>query len=235
MVAAPIDSAAVAGALAGAASGWLSTNFPGMDPATLERAAQVIGSLPVIALIAIWELVGKGLGKFLPGVEVKLGPFWKQYKAILNPILGLAFGTLGGNPVLGLIASGLWSLPSGAVKALAGPSTPAGRARAGMGVILAVFLLCLPAASVAATKAAAPAPVAKQFPLTFQGGLGAQFSLQSALSGQRTVPYIWAHATYPMRDLWILRARLEQPLQREPLTSKLGPMVTRLEAGVSFP
>jgi hypothetical protein len=239
MVPAPIDSAAVAGALAGTAASWLSTTFPGMDAETLAKVASVLGSLPVIALIFLWEMVGKGLGKFLPGVEAALGPFWAKYKIFLNPILGLIFGTAGGNPVLGLIASGVWSVGGGAVKVIAGPSTAAGRARAGMGVILALFLL-LPATSSAAEKIVAGPFAGKTvltnaFPLTFQGGLGAQFLLQSALSGQRTVPYLWGHVTYPIRDRWILRARLEQPLQREPLTRKLGKMVTRVEAGFSFP
>jgi hypothetical protein len=229
MVAAPIDSAAVAGALAGTAAGWLSTTFPGMDPETMTKLATLLGSLPVIAAIFLWETGGKLVGRWFPGLGLVLGPFWAKYKILLNPLLGLVFGTAGGNPLLGLIASGVWSVGGGAVKAVAGPSTAAGRARAGMGVVLLGALL-LPSVASAAT----PYTVAN-FPFVWQGGLGAKAALQSSLSGQRTLPYAWAHMTFPVRNRWILRARLEQPLQREVLTNRLGKCDARLEAGFSFP
>jgi hypothetical protein len=229
MVAAPIDSAAVAGALAGAAASWLSTTFPGLDAATLDKLAALLGSLPVIAAIFLWETGGKLVGRWFPGLGLVLGPFWSKYKILLNPLLGLVFGTAGGNPLLGLIASGVWSVGGGAVKVMAGPSTAAGRARAGMGVVLLGALL-LPSVASAAT----PYTVAN-FPFVWQGGVGAKIALQSNLSDQRTTPYLWAHMTFPVRNRWILRARLEQPLQRVPMKNRLGKMEARVEAGFSFP
>jgi hypothetical protein len=242
-VAAPIDSAAVAGALAGAAAGWLNTTFPGLDSVTLGRLSVLLGSLPVIVLIWLWETVGKGLGKFLPGLEVSLGPFWAKYKVILNPILGLIFGTVGGNPLLGLLASGVWSVGSGAVKAAAGPSTAAGRARAGMGLILLGCLLFLPHGAQAAplkmpaTPAAVqPAAAPIQLPFTVQAGLGEKVHFtKEEVQGNTFRPYVWTHLTWPVRDHWILRARLENELLREGLTNLRPPMEGRLEFGFSFP
>ena len=229
MIQAPIDSVAVAGVLASTAAAWLSTTFPDMDAATLTKLSSLLGSLPVIVAIFVWEMAGKGIAYAFPALGATLTPFWAKYKIFLNPVLGIVFGTAGGNPLLGLIASGVWSVGGGAVKAVAGSSTAAGRGRAGMGVVLLGALL-LPSVASAAT----PYTVAS-FPFVWQGGVGARVVLQSTLNEQRTLPYAWAHMTFPVRDRWILRARLEQPLQREVLTNRIGKCEARMEAGFSFP
>ena len=228
MLAAPIDSAAVAGALATGAATWLNSTFPGMDPENLAKISNTLGSLPIMAAIFIWEMGVKLIGKWLPGVGLTLGPFWSRYKILLNPALGLVLGTAGGNPVLGLIASGLWSAGGGVVKVVGGTNTVAGRARAGMGVVLA--LLLLPSVASAATPYAVG-----PFPFVFQGGVGARLAAQAVPAGQKAQPYGWVHVTFPVRDHWVLRTRLEQPLQRSKETDKLGKMDLKAEVGFSFP
>jgi hypothetical protein len=228
VIPAPIDSAAVAGALATTAYGWLNATFPGLDPLVLNRLSNLLGSVPVILIIMVWEIVGKLVGKWHAPFERAVGPFWARWKPFLNPLIGLVLGTAGGNPLIGLLASGLWSIPSGAAKSLAGPSTATGRARAGVGIVLAVLLIPLLAST---SRAGQPG----EFPLVFQGGVGERMTLQAVTADQHIAPYGWLHATWPVRDHWILRARFEVPLQKDPVTTLYPKAEGKLELGVSFP
>lgn len=154
VVSAVADTATAAPAVIGTLSGFLHSSLPWLSTGVVDWLAHAVASIPIIAVIFGWEVVGKWLNSKSPMLYQYVGKRLEQFAWALNPLLGALIGQTGlGDSSMGLIAGGVWSMIQAGLRKTAGlnaslaTTTADGLKKAGYAAALVLaVLLAVPSA-----------------------------------------------------------------------------------------